>query len=133
MSKAHVAHFLSQFSRWAAEQSQIQGAALVGSYARGTATNASDVDVVVLAADPQQYLQDRSWVQTFGRVVSQGIEHYGNLVSLRVHYEDQLEVEFGLTDANWAGVPLDPGTSEVISAGMKVLFERGAVLSRHVR
>jgi len=41
----------------------------------------------------QQYLQDRSWIRTFGRVVSQGTEHYDNLVSLRVHYEDQGEVE----------------------------------------
>jgi DNA polymerase/3'-5' exonuclease PolX len=133
MSNVHVAQFLSQFSRWASEQIQIHGVALVGSYARGTATNASDVDLVLLAEDPQQYLQDRSWIHTFGRVVSQDTEHYGNLVSLRVHYEGGLEVEFGLTDPNWAAVPLDPGTSEVISAGMKVLFERGPVLSRHVQ
>ena len=78
-------------------------------------------------------LQDRSWIHTFGRVVSQDTEHYGNLVSLRVHYEGGLEVEFGLTDPNWAAVPLDPGPSEVISAGMKVLFERGPILSRHVQ
>ena len=132
MNKARVAHFLSQFGQWASEQSHVQGVALVRSHARGMATDASDVDLVVLADDPERYLQDRSWVQTFGTVVSQDTEHYGNVVSLRVHYEGQLEVEFGLTDAHWATVPLDPGTREVISGGMKVLFERGALLSRHL-
>ena len=104
----------------------------MGSHARGTATDASDVDLVVLADDPRLYLQDRSWVQTFGDVVSQDTEHYGNVVSLRVHYVGQLEVEFGLTDVNWAAVPLDPGTREVMSGGMRVLFERGPLLSKHV-
>jgi predicted nucleotidyltransferase len=91
MNKARVDQFLSQFSQWASEQSHVQGVALVGSHARGTGTGASDLDLVVLADDPRLYLQDRSWVQTFGNVVSQNTEHYGNLVSLRVHYEASLK------------------------------------------
>jgi len=133
MNEARVARFLSQFSRWASEQSQVQGVALVGSHARGTATEASDVDLVLLADDPQLYLQDQSWVRTFGHVVGQDVEQYGNVVSLRVHYEGLFEVEFGLTSTVWAAVPLDPGTREVMAAGVKVLFERGPLLSRHVR
>jgi len=101
----------------------------VGSHARGTATDASDVDLVVLANDPQRYLQDRSWVETLGEVVRQDVEQYGNVVSLRVHSQDQFEVEFGLTYPHWAAGPLDPGTQEVVAAGMKVLFERGPLLS----
>lgn len=104
----------------------------MGSHARGTATVALDVDLVVVADDPQLYLPDRSWVQTFENVVAQDTEHYGNLLSLRVHYEGQLEVEFGLTGVHWAAVPLDPGAREVVSAGMKVFFERGRLLSRHL-
>ena len=128
-----MAEFLSQFSQWASEQNQVHAVALVGSHARGTATEASDVDLVVLADDPGVYLQDRSWVQAFGSVARQDIEHYGNVVSIRVHYEGQLEVEFGLTDVSWAAVPLDPGSRDVIAGGMQVLFERGPLLSRHVQ
>jgi hypothetical protein len=63
--------------------------------------------------------------------VKEQVEDYGNLISLRVHYEDELEIEYGLTDENWAAVPLDEGTRDVISGGMKVLFERRPLLSRH--
>ena len=66
-----------------------------------------------------------------GYIDGQNVEQYGHVVSLRVHYEGQLEVEFGLTTADWAARPLDPGTRRVMAAGMKVLFERGALLSRH--
>ena len=131
MDKARVDRFLSHLSQWAATQNQVQGVALVGSYARDTATDVSDIDLVVLVDDPHFFLRDRSWLETFGKVLSQGIEHYGNVVSLRVHYEGQLEVEFGLTDKNWAEMPPDPGTRAVMS-GMRVVFERGPLLSRHV-
>jgi predicted nucleotidyltransferase len=117
------------FSRWASGQVDIQAVALVGSYARGTATETSDVDLVVVANQPDLYLQDRTWPEAFGEVVNQRVEDYGKLISLRVQYADKLEVEYGLTDASWAEIPLDEGTREVISGGMKVLFERRPLLS----
>ena len=129
MTKIRVEQFLNEFSRWATDQDNIEAVALVGSYARGTATEASDVDLVVLANQPDLYLQERTWTQTFGKIVNQRVEDYGKLISLRVRYADGLEVEFGLTDASWAAAPLDEGTREVISRGMKVLFERGSILS----
>lgn len=124
MPAAEVQQFLDAFSRWASEQSGIQAVALVGSHARGTATQTSDVDLVILADDPPVYVKDSSWATAFGIVVSQGIEHYGRVTSLRVHYQDQVEVEYGFTDVGWAQVPLDEGTQQVIAGGMKVLFER---------
>lgn len=129
MTKIRVEQFLHEFSHWATDQGNIEAVALVGSYARGTATETSDVDLVVLANQPDLYLQERTWTQTFGKIVNQRVEDYGKLISLRVRYTDGLEVEFGLTDASWASVPLDEGTREVISGGMKVLFERGSILS----
>jgi len=36
----------------------------------------------------------------------------------------------GMTTPDWAAIPLDAGTRQVISDGMIVLFERGNVLSR---
>ena len=86
-----------------------------------------------LTADqPGTYLQDRAWTHVFGKVVNEQVEDYGHLISLRVHYENELEVEYGLAHKNWAAVPLDEGTHEVISSGIKVLFERSPLLSRHV-
>ena len=121
--------FLKEFVRWAVSQSNVEAVALVGSYARGTATDTSDVDLVILANQPGLYLYERTWTHAFGEVVNQRVEDYGKLISLRVRYADGLEVEYGLTDVSWAAVPLDEGTYEVISDGMKVLFERRPVLS----
>jgi hypothetical protein len=61
--------------------------------------------------------------------MSQRIEDYGRVTSLRIQYADGLEVEYGLTERSWASLPLDDGTRSVIASGMKVVFERGRLLS----
>jgi predicted nucleotidyltransferase len=100
----------------------------VGSHARNDAAQNSDVDLVILTDAPRAFLRDRSWAETFGRVVSQNVEDYGKLVSLRVHYEHGVEVEFGFAEPSWAAAPLDPGTCEVVSGGIRVLFDRCGVM-----
>ena len=121
--------FLDQVLHWAAEQADIQAVALVGSYARGKATRASDVDLVLLVNEPLNYLVDPGWINQFGSPVRQQVEEYGRLTSLRVWYLDELEVEFGLTDPGWAAQPLDEGTDRVLMDGVKVLYERKPLLS----
>ncbi|MBJ7004713.1 nucleotidyltransferase domain-containing protein [Streptomyces sp. CRPSP2-6A1] len=51
-----VREFLDRLTRWAATREDIAGLLLVGSYARGAARPDSDVDVVLLTADPAPYL-----------------------------------------------------------------------------
>jgi predicted nucleotidyltransferase len=132
VNKIRVDEFLTQFTAWASAQPNILGAALVGSYARGTAKETSDVDLVVLARQPEPYLQTTDWTHQFGQIQRNQTEDYGRLISLRVWYADGLEVEFGLTDESWAAVPLDEGSRRVIADGMRVLFERGPLFSRHL-
>jgi len=127
-----VEKFLNQFTAWAAAQPDILAVALVGSYARGTAKENSDVDLVVLARLPDTYLRTMDWTHQFGQVLRSRTEDYGRLISLRVWYADGLEVEYGLTDESWAAVPLDEGSRQVIADGMRVLFERGPLFSRHL-
>ena len=119
------------FAEWAQGRADIQAVALVGSHARNAATEVSDVDLVVVLTGPDVYLQNTAWVERFGTVERQQFEDYGKVTSLRVWYDDGLEVEYGLTDPTWAALPLDEGTREVFSNGMRVLFERGDMLSRH--
>jgi hypothetical protein len=40
---------------------------------------------------------------------------------------------YGMTTPDWAAIPLDEGTREVILGGTIVLFERGDLLSRHAK
>jgi predicted nucleotidyltransferase len=132
MTIERVAPFLNDVTRWARAQADIQALALVGSYARDAATESSDVDLVIIALDPKRYLEKADWVRRFGTVAKQQVEDYGLLISLRIWYRDGLEIEYGLTDERWAAVPLDGGTRRVITDGMRVLFERGDILSRHL-
>ena len=126
-----VNQFLNEFTDWVQTQSDIEAVALVGSYARNTATETSDVDLVVITSQPSSYLRNLDWIQRFGQIHQQQIEDYGKLKSIRVWYTDGCEVEYGITDESWAALPLDEGTQGVISDGMRVLFEREPVLSRH--
>jgi predicted nucleotidyltransferase len=128
-----IQDFLTAFTRWAATQPDTLAVALVGSYARGAATEASDIDLVVLVKDPQRYLESTGWLQQFGPVERQQVEEYGNMTSLRIWYEGGREVEVGLATRDWAQPPLDEGTQRVIGDGMRVLWEREALLSPHRR
>jgi predicted nucleotidyltransferase len=120
--------FLDQVVHWAAEHTDIQAVALVGSYARARATQASDVDLVLLVDEPHNYLADPGWINQFGTPLRQQVEDYGRLTSLRVWYRDGLEVEYGLTDPGWAAQPLDEGMDRVLMDGVKVLYERKPLL-----
>ena len=60
MLPVRVSTFIELFSSWARTQSDIEAVALVGSYAREAAVEDSDVDLVILTADPDRFLRDRS-------------------------------------------------------------------------
>lgn len=123
--------FIEDFMRWSRKRADIRAVALVGSYARGEATDSSDVDLVIIANDPQKYLTNTEWLRVFGVVITQEVEEYGKLASLRVWYESGLEIEYGFTTRAWAQTPLDEGTKRVVDDGMRVLFEKETLLSPH--
>ena len=128
-----IRDFLNAFVDWASAQGDVQAIALVGSYARAEARDDSDIDLVLLTDEPQKYLEDLKWTEVFGAVEKCQTEDYGKLISIRVWYQNGVEVEYGITTPDWAAVPLDAGTQEVMLGGMTVLFERGNLLSRNVK
>ena len=123
--------FIEDFMRWAMKRGDIRAAALVGSYARNTATDSSDVDLVVIANDPKKYISDLEWTRVFGAPITKKIENYGSLTSVRIWYESGLEIEYGFTTREWVKTPLDKGTKRVIDDGFRVLFEKETLLSPH--
>lgn len=128
MAVEMISSFLEAVRVWAEAQPDIVAVALVGSYARGAATPASDVDLVIVVDEPARYLHDREWLHRFGTVTHAQVEDYGKVTSLRVWYVDGREVEYGITNERWADLPLDRGTSRVIADGLRILFERKPVL-----
>src|SRR5512143_2179948 len=113
MNLQRTDEFIQQFTAWAQSQPDVLAAALVGSHARGEARADSDVDLVLLCTRAADYLADLSWTLRFGSVREHRLEDYGRLTSVRAWYEDGLEVEYGITDEDWAASPLDEGTRKV--------------------
>jgi predicted nucleotidyltransferase len=125
---SRITEFLAAVASWGAAQPDVTGVALVGSYARGSANSSSDIDLVVLTHCPERYIRHMDWAKAFGHVRQQQTEDWGRVTSLRVWYEDGLEVEYGLATPEWATPPFDAGTRRVIEDGMLVLFDRDGLL-----
>ncbi len=131
MNPEQVKEFLQRFTLWAKSRPDILAVAVVGSYARSQARSHSDLDLVLVCERPGEYLAQPHWILELGRVAGRRFEDYGKLTSLRVWYEDGLEVEYGIAGEEWAALPLDEGTRRVIADGMLVLYEQRELLSRH--
>ncbi len=128
MPRLVIEDFLSQVVGWASGRSDIRGVALVGSHARGTARPDSDVDLVILATEPEYYVNDTAWTRRFGTVSEETEENWGRVTSIRVWYEGGLEVEFGVTSPEWAATPVDQGTQQVVASGIRILLDPDGVL-----
>ena len=118
-----IEDFLAAVIRWAKTDANIIGLALVGSHASGNARPDSDVDLVLISEMPDALLDATGWVSLFGTPLRSALEDYGALQSLRVFYQEGLEVEFGFCLPQWTNVPLDTGTQEVIRQGMRILYD----------
>ncbi len=120
---------ISRFKAWVQTQPHILGAALVGSYARGTARKDSDVDFVIVTDQPKSFENDE-WLQHFGDVSKITLEDYGLVQSRRVFYGNGVEVEFGITTPAWLNTkPIDAGTKEVLDAGYKLIDDKVGLFS----
>lgn len=112
----------------------IVGIALLGSWARAAGRVDSDVDLIVLTAEPPALLDDRSWFTAFGKdAVLVGERDFGLVQERRLRRPDGLEVEVGIAGPAWAAVPPDTGTSQVVRDGMQVLFDPENLLAELVR
>lgn len=129
----NVSAFLDSFSSWASSQPDIEAVALIGSHARGTAAEDSDVDLLILTPDVDRYLLDRSWVSLFGEVAECREEDYGRVTSLRAFYGRGIEAEYGFAAPDWASAPIDVGTLRVVRDGMEVLYDPRGILAEMKR
>ena len=120
-------------AEWAKQDNRISAAALCGSHARGTANPDSDIDICLICPEPQELLDDLTWVAQFGTGRVGPLEIYGSTQSVRVHYEHGLEVEFGIDGIEWAELPLDSGTAQVFKDGLRILFDPDGQLDRAIR
>jgi len=119
----NIAPYMEAFISWATAQADIEGVALVGSYARGTATENSDVDLMILTSERARYLENQDWLSLFGEIEQSRNETWGYVETIRATYTTGLEIEYNFAAPSWAAVPVDAGTRQVVNEGLKVLFD----------
>jgi len=115
-------------------ESSFRAIGLAGSYARRAARTDSDVDLVVLAEDPRQLLEDDEWHRRFGDVELVRSEEFGVVVERRLRLPSGLEIEVGIAPTSWAATdPVDAGTHRVVREGFRILVDRDRLLARLVQ
>lgn len=97
--------------------SDIECILIVGSVATETNTIGSDLDIMIITANKSFLVQDKSFIEYFSIVINSKIEYYGAYTSIRVWYQDENEIEFGMVDPSWISLPLDSGTKKVLTEG----------------
>lgn len=116
-------NFISTVISWASRRKDIYAVLLVGSYATGKAKVTSDIDLCILVDSPDIYLSDVLWAAQFGVLEKTQIEYYGKVTSVRVNYKNSFEVEYSFTTPDWASIPVDNGTIQVVRHGAKILYD----------
>lgn len=114
---------------WAQNDQRIHAVVLVGSHARRNSRPDSDVDLCVLMDGREELLRSPSFFSRFGAMKRYKLEDWSACQSVRVWYQNGLEVEFGLVKPDWIKRPLDPGTMRVLQSGCKVLADKHGLFS----
>lgn len=116
---------------WATGRREIVAVAFVGSWARGTATEGSDLDVVVLTEAVSEFLEDDCWLREVapsGKLVHTA--DWGAIQERRVRLPSGLEIELGLGEPSWAGTsPVDAGTEAVVRDGLSPIYDPRGLLA----
>lgn len=116
--------FISKLKEYAENTSHIESVLIVGSYARGTNKENSDLDIVIITSNKSDMITNQDFTQEFGEVCKQQTEYYGACTSIRVCYSDGKEIEFGIVEPSWVTIPLDTGTYQVLSDGYKLIVDK---------
>jgi len=125
--------FLATLREWAEGRPDVVAVVLVGSWARGDARMASDVDVVLLTEDQKPYLEGYAWLHELGGVGLVRTRRWGPLTERRFALSSGLEVEMGVAPASWASAnPVDGGTRRVVADGAAVVHDPKGLLARLV-
>ena len=122
---------LKRLTEWATAHRDVRAVALVGSYARGTPTTQSDVDLVILTTSPDKYLLDEQWIRELGLGKLVATKPWGAITERRLKRNDGLEIELGIGLPSWASTdPVDAGTQRVVRDGMRIAHDPDHLLRR---
>jgi len=121
-----------KFLRWAQGEEGIRAALMIGSRARTDhpADQWADLDLIVVAVDPGQYLASAAWLRAIAVPWLTFVEPSANgrVLERRVLFEGGLDVDFAFLPLEMArqmveaGIP--PDVSDVFRRGIRVLLDK---------
>jgi len=116
-------------SNWAKEQDPIRAVVVIGSRAREdhTADAWSDLDLMLFVTDPQRYVEDTSWLTTFGEAWLRVLNFTGaGDPEWLVLYEGGMKLDFLLATATGKWVDTLFGSFYAVAAqrGVRVLLDK---------
>ncbi len=121
----HVRAAASAAVRVARAQGATSCAALVGSWATGRGTPASDVDLLLLVERQERLRDADGWYAAFAEgatLIRQS--DFGAVQERRLRLPDGLVVEVCVGELSWAATtPVDPGTRRVAQDGLLILLD----------
>lgn len=134
-----IAPLLEIVTAWAGSRGDIVGLALVGSWARDTASPDSDIDFILLTPNPDVFRISTTWLTEIRwpkiglSVQSCRDVKYGVVWSRHVKLSDGMVIEFSFGFPSWAATcPCDAGTRSVVSRGCRILFDPEGLLQNVV-
>lgn len=128
--RAEVERLTNALTTWARYQPTIRALGIVGSWARDVVTCESDLDVLLLTAQPGLYLDSDNWLTELGSPPIVRRSRFGRITERRVRMPTGLEVEFGIGPVSWANTaPIDDGTRQVASDGLLSLHDPDSLLA----
>jgi aminoglycoside 6-adenylyltransferase len=129
---------LERAVEWARAQPDIRALAVIGSRARAErpADQWSDLDLWIVATDPQPYVSSTDWLAQFGPHWVTFIEHapHAETVERRVLFKDALDVDFAFDRLESVKRSLATGLSQLdldlLRRGARVLVDKDGLLAR---
>jgi aminoglycoside 6-adenylyltransferase len=132
-------HLIARFVAWAQGREDIRAAAVIGSRARGAnhpADEFSDLDIILIATDPQPYIATGGWVEAIGHPWLVFVERTpdGHLSERRVLFEGGLDVDFAFMPVGPVRAMLktgvDPDLADMIRRGVRVLVDKDGLAAQ---
>jgi aminoglycoside 6-adenylyltransferase len=128
---------LDKLLRWAETQPDILAVMVVGSHARvhHPADEWSDLDLILVAADPVQYLSDTHWLLNIGSYWCTFVERTstGEPIGRRVLFEGGLDVDFVMLAAEGIQQRLREAPAiDIIRRGVRTLLDKSSILSQSI-
>ena len=123
---------LARIGDWARVQDDVQAVILLGSQARAEhkADQWSDIDVVLIADDPDRYLGSSDWLEDLGSSLVTVVEPWalGGGLERRVLFRSGMDVDFAFVPTAVArdlvAMTTDPAVQRVLGRGIRVLVDK---------